>query len=51
MAYNVRHSKRVDHEPATGVERQVNLVREVAAWTIGLAVMLFVFWLARRYLF
>ncbi len=51
MAYNVRHSKRVDHEPATGLERQAHLVREAAAWMLGLAVMLFVFWLARRYLF
>jgi hypothetical protein len=50
MAYNVRHSKSVDHEPAQGAERKLNLLREVGAWALGLVVMYLVYWLARRFL-
>lgn len=51
MAYNVRHSKSIDHVPATGAERTKNLVRELAVWVFGLAVMYGVYWLVRRFLF
>lgn len=51
MAYNVRHSKSVDHVPATGAERAKNLLREVLVWVVGLGVMYAVYWLARRFLF
>ncbi len=50
-AYNVRHSKSVDHEPATGPERQKNRLQEIAAWAFGLGVMYLDYWLARRFLF
>jgi hypothetical protein len=51
MAYNIRHSRRVDHDPATGVERQYNLMREVGALAFGVLLMSIVFWLAHHYLF
>jgi hypothetical protein len=51
MAYNIRQSRRVDHDPATGLERQYNLMRELGAWGLGLLVMCTVLWLAHRYLF
>ena len=50
-AYNVRRSGRVDHDPATGQERKLNRLRELAAWAIGLGAMYLVYWLARRFLF
>lgn len=50
-AYNVRHSKRVDFDPATGSERTLNLVREVGIWIGGLSAMFMVFLLAKRVLF
>jgi hypothetical protein len=51
MAYNVRHSKSVDHQPASGLERQANLLREVVVWSLGIAALWVVFVLVRRYLF
>ena len=51
MAYNIRHSRSVDHDPATGVERQYNMMRELGALLFGFAVMGTVVWLAHRYLF
>ena len=50
-AYNVRESKRVDHDPATGLERRMDSMREIGAWAVGLLVMYLVYWLVRRFLF
>jgi hypothetical protein len=50
-AYNVRESKRVDHDPASGEARTLNLVREIGIWLLGLSAMYLVYWLARRFLF
>jgi hypothetical protein len=50
MAYNIRRSRSVDHEPATGALRQRNRVIEIAAWTLGVAVMAGVYWLTRHFL-
>lgn len=50
-AYNVRHSRSVDHEPATGTARTRNLVREIGLWAFGIGLMYLVYWLARRFLF
>ena len=50
-AYNVRRSKQVDHEPARGPERTINLIREAGVWALALAVAYGVFLLARRFLF
>jgi hypothetical protein len=50
MAYNVRHSKSINHDPATGNALDVNRLREVGAWAFGVAVMYLVYWLTRRYL-
>jgi hypothetical protein len=51
MAYNVRHSKSVDHVPATGAERTKNFLRELGVWLVCLAAMYGVYWLARTFLF
>lgn len=51
MAYNVRHSKSLNHDPATGNEREANRVREIGAWVVGAGVMYLVYVLVRRYLF
>ncbi len=51
MAYNVRHSKSLNHDPATGTEREANRLREIGAWAVGVVVMFVVYWLVRRYLF
>jgi len=50
-AYNVRHSKSLDHSPASGPARVLNLLRELALWAVGAGLMYLVYWLARRYLF
>lgn len=50
-AYNIRQNKSLDHDPAAGHARKVNLFREAGAWAIGLASMAVVYWLVRRYLF
>lgn len=50
MAYNIRLNRSVDHEPATGIKRQRNLVLEIGAWSLGVAVMLGVYWLTRHFL-
>ena len=50
-AYNVRQNKSLDHDPAAGPARKLNLFREAGAWAIGLASMALVYWLVRRYLF
>lgn len=50
MAYNVRQNKSLDHDPAAGHARKLNLIREVGAWAIGLMTMGVVYWLVRRYL-
>ena len=49
-AYNVRHSKSVDHDPATGPARQAQRLKEAVAWAIGIAAMGLVYWLVRHYL-
>jgi hypothetical protein len=51
MAYNIRKNKSVDHEPATGAERQMNGLQELGAWAFGLVVMFLVYLLVRRFLF
>ena len=51
MAYNIRKNKSVDHEPATGTERQKNGLRELGSLAFGLLVMFFVYLLVRRFLF
>lgn len=50
MAYNIRRSRSVDHEPAQGVLRQRNQVLEIGAWAFGVGVMAGVYWLARHFL-
>jgi hypothetical protein len=50
-AYNIRRTKQVDHDPATGKARMRNLVRELGIVAIGVGLLYFVYWLARRYLF
>jgi hypothetical protein len=50
-AYNVRHNKSLDHEPAKGPARMANTLREAGAWALGLAVMYAVYWLVKRVLF
>jgi hypothetical protein len=50
-AYNVRQNRSLDHDPATGHARKLNLIREVAAWAIGIATMYGVYLLVRRFLF
>jgi len=50
-AYNVRHNRSLDHEPATGARRMANRLREWGAWALGLAALYGVYWLARRFLF
>lgn len=50
-AYNVRINKRVDYDPASGVDRTANLAREIAIWVVGLMMMYLVYWLARTFLF
>ena len=49
-AYNVRRSKQVDHEPARGTARTLNLVGEAAIFAISLGMLYCVYWLVRRYL-
>lgn len=49
MAYNVRHSKSLDHVPATGPERVKNRLKELGVWAVGLAAMYLVYWLVRRF--
>ncbi len=51
MAYNVRQSKSINHDPASGNARDANRMREVGAWALGAGVAYVVYWLARRYLF
>jgi hypothetical protein len=50
-AYNIRHKKRLDHDPAAGPRRLLNLVREVVIVLIGLATLYGVYRLVRIYLF
>ena len=50
-AYNVRHKKTIDGQPASGWRRTMHWVRELLVWLVGLAAMYGVYWLARRYLF
>ena len=49
-AYNVRQSKSLNHDPATGRARRINRIKEAAAWAIGIAVMYLVYRLVRHYL-
>lgn len=49
-AYNVRQNKSLDHDPAAGQARRLNLFREAAAWAFGLAVMYLVYRLVRHFL-
>jgi len=51
MAYNVRKNRSLDHDPAKGAARQLNRVREIGAWTVGIVLMAVVVWLVRRFLF
>ena len=51
MAYNVRQSKSLDHDPASGHQLEGNKLRELGAWVVGLGAMYLVYWLVRRYLF
>lgn len=50
-AYNIRSKKRIDHDPAAGTRRFLNLVREVVIVLIGLATLYGVYRLVRIYLF
>jgi hypothetical protein len=50
-AYNVRKNKSLDHEPAAGHARQINLIREAGAWTVGIVAMWLVYRLVRHFLF
>lgn len=50
MAYNIRRSRRVDHDPATGMLRQRNQMIEIGAWAFGVCIMAGVYWLARHFL-
>ncbi len=50
-AYNVRASKRVDFDPASGRERMLNHVREIGILITGLTAMLLVYLLAKHVLF
>lgn len=50
-AYNIRRTRRVDHDPASGFRRALNLLPEILAWALGIAVLYGVYWLVRRYLF
>jgi hypothetical protein len=50
-AYNVRKNRSIDHQPASGPERTLNLFREAGIWALGAALMYLVYWLARRFLF
>ena len=49
-AYNVRKNKSLDHDPAEGRGRRLNQLREVGAWTVGIAVMYLVYRLVRHFL-
>lgn len=50
-AYNVRASKRIDFEPATGRERTLNHVREIGIWLWGLSAIFLVVLMAKQVLF
>jgi hypothetical protein len=50
-AYNIRRSKQVDHDPARGPARTLNLARELGIVAIGVGLLYLVYWLVRRYLF
>jgi hypothetical protein len=50
-AYNVRKSGKVDYDPATGTERTANRFMEVGILIFGGALMYFVYWLVRTFLF
>jgi hypothetical protein len=50
-AYNVRKNRSIDHQPAKGAERTLNLLREAGIWLLGAVLMYAVYWLARRFLF
>ena len=49
-AYNVRRNKSLDHDPAEGRARRLNLFREIGAWTVGIAAMYLVYRLVRHFL-
>lgn len=49
-AYNVRQSKSLNHDPATGPARQANQIKEAGVWAVGLAAMYLVYSLVRHYL-
>jgi hypothetical protein len=50
-AYNVRKNKSLDHDPAAGHARKLNLFREAGTWAVGLLAMWLVYWLVRHFLF
>jgi hypothetical protein len=50
-AYNVRKNKSLDHDPAAGHARKLNLFREAGAWAVGLLAMWLVYRLVRHFLF
>jgi len=50
-AYNVRHSGRVDHDPASGQERSRNLLRELLTLGLGFALLYGVYRLVMTFLF
>lgn len=50
-AYNVRKNGTVDHDPASGSDRRLNLLRELGIVLAGVALLYLVYWLARRFLF
>ncbi|HSE67624.1 MAG TPA: hypothetical protein VLB12_11585 [Gemmatimonadales bacterium] len=50
-AYNIRSNRRVDHDPAAGTRRFLNLLREIVIVLIGLATLYGVYRLVRIYLF
>jgi hypothetical protein len=50
-AYNIRRSRRVDHDPVSGYRRALNLMREVLTWGLGAAVLYGVYRLVMIFLF
>jgi len=50
-AYNIRSNRQVDHDPAAGTRRVLNLLREIVIVLIGLATLYGVYRLVRIYLF
>ena len=48
-AYNVRHSRRVDHDPPSGQALTRNRIRALAIWAFGVLVLAGLFGLVRQY--